>query len=136
MRAGIRRGYQRARKAMAQVQAHPEDVLFHAWRRRVKDHWYHVRLLDGLNRRADTRARRLHRLETWLGDDHNLVLMRAAILSAPARFGDARTTSLVLGCVSKYQASLRRRALKLGDHLFTPGPRAFRRLVDTWMRHN
>src|SRR5262249_57229403 len=90
MRAGIRRGYQRARKAMAQVQAHPEDVLFHAWRRRVKDHWYHVRLLDGLNRRADTRARRLHRLETWLGDDHNLVLMRAAILSAPARFGDAR----------------------------------------------
>ncbi len=132
--AGVLRGYRRARKAMADAHAQPNDAQFHVWRRRVKDHAYHVRLLEGLSARALTRARRLKRLETWLGDDHNLALMRATILEAPPRFGDARATAVVLGCVAKYQAMLRRRALKLGDRLFTTRPRVFRDSIDRWLR--
>ena len=37
-------------------------------RRRVKDHWYHVRLLEGVHRSARSRAGQLKRLETWLGE--------------------------------------------------------------------
>jgi hypothetical protein len=134
IRTGMLRGYRRARKAMASVRANPEDVRFHLWRRRVKDHWYHVRLLEGLNAHADARARALERLETWLGDDHNLVLLRTAILTAPARFGDERTTALVLGCVTKYHTSLRGRALELGGRVFASKPRVFRRSIDSWWR--
>jgi CHAD domain-containing protein len=130
---GIRRGYRRARNAMGQVHAHPEDVRLHAWRRRVKDHWYHMRLLEDLNGHAHRRARRLKRLERWLGDDHNLVLMRATILNAPTRFGDQRATTLVLGCGVKYQMALRRRALNLGDRLFKDKPRVFHRSIDAWL---
>jgi CHAD domain len=132
MRAGMLRSYRRARTAMAGVRATPEDVRFHLWRRRVKDHWYHVRLLEGLNAHARARARGLKRLETWLGDDHNLVLLRAAILAAPARFGDERNTAVILGCVAKYHATLRRRALKLGVRMFAGKPRAFSRSIDSW----
>jgi hypothetical protein len=103
MISGIVRGYRRARKELACVHATPDDGLFHTWRRRVKDHWYHVRLLEGLNGKAAMRVRNLKRLETWLGDDHNLVLLRATILKRPTRFGDEKGTAVVLGCLEKYQ---------------------------------
>jgi CHAD domain-containing protein len=132
MRAGITRGYRRARKAMASAHANPEDARFHAWRRRVKDHWYQMRLLAGLNAAVRARARRLKRLETLLGDDHNLVLLRRTILNAPARFGRDRPTVLVLGCIAAYQTTLRRRALRLGHRLFIRRPKPFRKSVDNW----
>jgi CHAD domain-containing protein len=127
IRAGIAQGYARARRALRCVTVSPEDVGFHTWRRRVKDHWYHVRLLEAVLPPVKVRVRRLKRLERWLGDDHNLVLLRATLLEAPSTFGDERATSVVLGCMEKYQATLRKRALKLGERLFTSKPRAFRR---------
>jgi CHAD domain-containing protein len=134
MIAGIVRGYRRARRELACVHATPDDGLFHNWRRRVKDHWYHVRLLEGLNGKAAIRVRNLKRLETWLGDDHNLVLLRATILKRPTRFGDEKGTAIVLGCLDKYQSSLRRRALKLGDRAFAQKPRVFGKMVKRWLR--
>jgi CHAD domain-containing protein len=132
IRAGMTRGYRRARKAMASVQANPDDSAWHIWRRRVKDHWYHIRLLEGISATARRRARRLKRLETWLGDDHNLVLLRTTILSAPTQFGRDRTTAVVLGCIATYQTTLRRRTLRLGDRLFARRPKVFRQSVDGW----
>jgi CHAD domain-containing protein len=134
IRAGMRRGYRRARKAMARVRTRPEDASFHTWRRRVKDHWYHMRLLEGLAAYAQVRIRRLKQLETWLGDDHSLVVLRATILEAPARFGNERMTAVILGCVAKYQTTLRRRALKRGHQLFARRPSAFRTQIDRWWR--
>jgi CHAD domain-containing protein len=132
IRSGMTRGYRRARKAMVCVHRNPEDAGFHTWRRRVKDHWYQVRLLEGLNPAAHARARRLKRLETLLGDDHNLVLLRTTILSTRARFGHDRATVLVLGCIATYQTTLRRRALRLGHRLFSRRPKVFRKSVDHW----
>ena len=129
IRAGIASGYRRTRKAMASVHASPEDMRFHTWRRRVKDHWYHMRLLESFNLTARARSRGLKRLETWLGDDHNLVLLRTTILSAPARFGRDRANALALGCIAKYQTTLRKRALSLGDRLFANSPKVFRKSV-------
>ena len=125
VRSGVIQGYSRARKAMRSVKTTPEDAGFHAWRRHVKDHWYHVRLLEGVHPPVGTRVRLLNRLERWLGADHNLVLLRATLLSAPSTFGDERATAVVLGCIEKYQAALRRRALNLGGRLFAFKPRAF-----------
>jgi hypothetical protein len=115
------------------VRRTPDDAVFHAWRRRLKDHWYQVRLLEGLSQAARRRAQALKRLETWLGDDHNLVLLRGTILDRPESFGDEKTTAVVLGCAAKYQASLRRRAVKAGERAFARKPRAFRKTVDRWL---
>lgn len=134
MRAGIERGYRRARRGMARLSEEPEDLRFHAWRRRVKDHWYHMRLLEGVAAYAQVRIRQLKQLETWLGDDHSLVVLRATILEAPARFGNERMTAVILGCVAKYQTTLRRRALKRGRQLFASRPSAFRTQIDRWWR--
>jgi hypothetical protein len=129
IRAGLMGGYRDARDAMRCVQASPGDLNFHAWRRRVKDHWYHMRLLDAVQPGTRPRARQLKRLETWLGDDHNLVLLRTTVVESPSRFGDERTTAIILGCTEKYQATLRRRALKAGLRLFGRKPEAFERSI-------
>jgi CHAD domain-containing protein len=127
VRNSMEQGYRRARKAMAAVNAQPEDALFHAWRRRVKDHWYQMRLLARLSHQVRSRARRLKQLETALGRGHDLVVLRSLILEEPARFGGERAIALILGCIAKYQTTLRRRAVKQGRDLFAPKPSAFRK---------
>jgi CHAD domain-containing protein len=131
---GMVRAYRRARKAMAEVQATPDDSVFHAWRKRVKDHWYHVRLLEGLSASAASRARALRRLEKCLGDDHNLVLLRGTILERPSHFGDEKMMAVVLGCALKYQTTLRRHALKLGQRAFARKPQVFEKTIDGWLQ--
>jgi hypothetical protein len=115
---GIADGYARARKAMRRVVIEPEDAGFHRWRRRVKDHWYQLRLLEALHPPVRIRVRRLKRLETLLGDDHNLVLLRALLLQHPTTFGDERQITMVLGCIDQFGAALRKQALRLGSQLF------------------
>jgi CHAD domain-containing protein len=136
MRGGIARGYRRARQEMARLAEEPEDLRFHAWRRRVKDHWYHMRLFEGLNGRAHARVRLLKQLQTWLGDDHNLVVLRDALLETPARFGNEPAIAVILGCIEKYQATLRRRSLKQGRRLFADSPSDFRKQISRWQREN
>jgi CHAD domain-containing protein len=132
MRAGVRRAYRRARRAMELANGQGDDEGAHRWRRRVKEHWYHMRLLRGVNGRVSTRVRGLKQLETWLGDHHNLVVLQRRILTAPARFGDGRTVAAVLGCIDERRLALWRRASRRGGRLFAARPRQFTRQIDHW----
>jgi CHAD domain-containing protein len=130
MRLGVTRGYRRARRAMADaITAAADDALFHVWRRRVKDHLYQMRLLERLDRHASARIRPLDQLQDWLGDDHNLVLLRTAILAEPQRFGDARGVATILGCIDKRLSTLRRRAVRRGRRLFARKPSSFQKEI-------
>jgi CHAD domain-containing protein len=133
MRSGMRRGYRRARKAMPK-RGRDDDEDLHRWRRRVKDHWYHMRLLEGLNGRISGRVRSLKQLETWLGDHHNLVVLHRLILEAPSRFGDARTIATVIGCIEERRLALRRDACERGTRLFDAGSGRFGRQIDGWWK--
>jgi CHAD domain-containing protein len=125
-RTGFVRGYRRARAAMAPVTMASDAAEFHRWRRRVKDHWYQVRLFAPRHRTLSARARSLRRLETDLGDDHDLAVLRDVLLGEPEKFGRARTTAIVLGCIEKRQHTLRRLALRRGHRLFASSSRRFR----------
>jgi CHAD domain-containing protein len=134
LRSGMVRVYRKTRKALAAAEASGEDRAFHTWRRRVKDHWYHVRLIERLNPAARSRAKKLQRLETWLGNAHNLVLFRALLLDDPSRFGDEHAIAVILGCAEKLQKSFRRRALRKGHALFDTRPSRFSRSARRWVQ--
>jgi CHAD domain-containing protein len=125
-KAGLVRGYRRARAAMKDLAAASEASEFHRWRRRVKDHWYQLRLFAARQRTLASRVRSLRRLETELGDDHDLAVLRDIMLAQPQRFGSARNSALVLGCIEKRQRTLRALALARGRRLFSAGARTFR----------
>jgi hypothetical protein len=100
----------------------------------VKDHWYHLRLMEQLHAAPRLRARSLEELEQLLGDDHNLALLRGLILAAPQEYGSARETTLVLGSIAWKQHGLRRTALTLGKQLFEERAGKFRREVADWWK--
>ena len=77
---GLIKTYHRGKRAMraAFADGHAED--FHEWRKRVKYHWYHSRLLRRMGHRMMKPHRQLAaELGTLLGDDHDLAVLSQTI---------------------------------------------------------
>lgn len=131
---GLEKTFRRGRRALAAVRKRPRPECFHAWRKRVKDHWYHTRLLESLwpdPMRA--RERSLKDLEGWLGDDHNLVLLRKEIAAQPEKYGGKREIDRLLARIDRRQKELRENALSLGGRLYGEKPRQFTlRMRNLW----
>ncbi len=81
---GLKKTYGRARKCWRKAGRDPGNAeLLHEWRKRVKYHWYHCRLLreawpETMHARIDT----LDELSDVLGSDHDLVVLNAALKAA------------------------------------------------------
>ena len=129
---GLKLTYRSGRKALKAARKHQEPVSFHTFRKRVKDHWYHVRLLESVwTEVMEAHEKSLKQLETWLGDDHNLAVLREKLEAHPDRFGGSENVQVFLLLVSKYQDELRANALALGMRIYGEKPRAFVRSVAT-----
>jgi CHAD domain-containing protein len=125
---GLHNTFRRGQRAFKHAQKHPRSENYHDWRKRVKDHWYHVRLLGGLwTDVMHAYEKSLKDLETWLGDDHNLVLLRERIVAEPDFYGKETDVDLLLSLIDKYQKLLRCKALSLGQRVYEEKPRQFRK---------
>jgi CHAD domain-containing protein len=114
---GHRRIYRRGRKAFQRAMARPADGNLHAWRKRVKDYWYHTRLL----RRTwpdlmEARVEELKRLSDLLGDDHDLAVMRGLLTREQDAIGTA--APLFDSLATQRQQELRAQAEPLGRRLY------------------
>ena len=131
---GLEETFRAGRKALALVRkdARPENL--HELRKRVKDHWYHLRLLEDLWTdmiRASEKS--LKDLETLLGNDHNLAVLRETIVADPASYGEKKEIDLTLHLIEKYQKELREQSLVLTARIYEEKPRAFsRRMAGLW----
>lgn len=84
LRGGLKRTYRRGRTGRKRAFAAPTTERLHEWRKRVKYHWYHVRLLQNVwPEPMKVRRRELKVLADLLGDDHDLAVLRQLLLSAP-----------------------------------------------------
>ncbi|MBV9499846.1 MAG: CHAD domain-containing protein, partial [Acidobacteriaceae bacterium] len=102
----------------------PEN--YHYFRRRVKDHWYHVRLLESVwTEVMQAHEASLKKLETWLGDDHNLVVLCQQLHTEPEKFGDGNTAQLFTSLAEQYQKELRENATSFGERAYEQKPREF-----------
>lgn len=111
---GIEKTFRRGRKALLQAKKQPTPDNFHYWRRRVKDLWYHVRVLEPVwTEIMEGYEGTLKDLETWLGEDHNLVLLREAVAAANPPQLDA-----FFDVVDKSQKELRDNALSIGERIY------------------
>ena len=120
--AEIRRSYKRARRRMKRSSVAADSGAFHVWRKRVKTLWYGLRLLERrftIGRQVQT----LKRLETELGDDHNLAVLRTRIEKGDRVNGSTATP--VVRAIAHDQHQLRRSALAIGRRALNARPRAF-----------
>jgi len=130
---GLEDSYRRARRMMIVAWSRPKPSHFHSWRRCVKDHWFHVRLLEGrCGYHLVSYERRIEALDGLLGEYHNVILLRDILMRDAAL--STEETARCLRVVARYQHLLRQHAETLGVRVFTERPRRFVRRVRTLWR--
>jgi len=131
---GLEKTYARARLAMADAQRAGTPRQFHEWRKRVKYHWYHMRLLQEIwPAEMAARESEADRLGELLGDDHDLAVFRQRLLDAPQAFGDLRAVQAFVELIDRRRGELKAEARLLGRLLLAEKPRRLaRRLERYW----
>jgi CHAD domain-containing protein len=137
LRPGLKATYRDGRRAMKVAIKSSDVVLFHDWRKRAKDHWYHVRLLSELwAGTQESREDSLHELESCLGDDHNLFVLSGELRDEPESFGGEQAVRLFTAAATERQKELRQRAIALGQRLYEEKPKLlvgeFEKMWDIW----
>lgn len=134
LRPGLKRSFKRARKALHRARAHKTPGNLHRWRKRVKTHWYHTRMLEASEpRRLDPYLAKLHDLETWLGDLHNLIVLSERIKAGDFPPSMTEEVARLCSLIEQQQTQLRDKALALGARVYAERGRAFvRRLERFW----
>jgi CHAD domain-containing protein len=133
VRAGLRRMYRRGRSAMEEALEQGTDEAWHEWRKRVKDLWYSLRILQpiapaqlsGMVDEADE-------LSDVLGEHNDLSVLAEAV-AARADLLEPADLEKVWSALERRQDRLRLAAVPLGKRLYAERPRAFaRRLSAYW----
>jgi CHAD domain-containing protein len=130
---GLKRSYKRGRNRFADVRQDPSPENVHEWRKRVKDLWYHLRILRNawkgvLGETAD----QAHDLADLLGDHHDLAVLdedvggRKGLLAT----SDRKALSKL---ITQRQDELLEPAIELGERVYAEKPKAFTgRLAAYW----
>ena len=118
MSGGLSKTYRRAQKAERRACAEPSEKCLHEWRKRVKYHWYHSRLLHQIW----LKPMKAHRqaageVSGILGEHHDLAIFRRALATEPAAFGKIADVEVMIGLASRRQATLEAEAGMLGARL-------------------
>lgn len=130
---GLRKTYGRARRAMDHAYAEPSDEAFHEWRKRVKYHWYHSRLLTAVWPAVMTpRTDALDALAGLLGDEHDLAVFRQVLTGEPDRFAGVQALPAFLGLLDRRRAELQAEVRPLGRRLLAEPPRALAHRLGTY----
>ncbi len=130
---GIRRTYRNGRRGLERAEAEPSDEVLHEWRKRVKDMWYSLRLLQKMWPPVlEVVAEEAHKVSELLGDHHDL-----GELTAEIEKGDAALTPAVIAELLRHartkQARLYIAAIVKGRRLYAERPRRYsERLGALW----
>jgi CHAD domain-containing protein len=131
-RGGFEQTYRRGRNAMALAYEAPSTEHFHEWRKQVKYHWHHTRILqplwsDVLGVRGDA----ANTLGEMLGMHHDLAVLRATLLDEREGF-DQRAVQAVLGLIDRRRTEFAASARPLGTRLFADKKA---RIGQRWVRY-
>ena len=130
--SGLLATYGRGRKAFRRARNEPSLENLHAWRKRVKDLWYQLRLVAPVCGPAVRgQAKEAHRLADLLGDDHDLGVLRETLRGMGADV--AVDLDALLGVVDYRRAQLQTQAMCVGERLYAEKTKALgRRIHRCW----
>lgn len=124
--ADLQRIYRQGRRRMRAARDEPTTDNLHEWRKRTKDLWYHLMLLEAAWPPVmHTLADEAHELSDRLGDDHDL----AVLLHWAQEHADA---SPIRAEVEKRRLRLQSEAFVYGARLYADRPRVFVGRLERW----
>ncbi len=123
---GLTKTYGRACEAAVTAYKKPSAEHFHDWRKRVKYHWYHMRIVRPIwQREVNARRKDCDELASMLGADHDLAVFRETLQNEPDEFSGQDTVDHLCDLAKRKQHELRADAKLLGLRLFAESPRKF-----------
>jgi CHAD domain-containing protein len=123
---GLAKTYGRCRDRLADAAADPTTASLHEWRKRVKYHRYHLKLVhEAWPQVLGAHRQQLHELSDLLGDDHDLALLRTTLHADPQRFGGAAVVATCTAILDRRRAQLQADAHTLGHRCFAEPTDAF-----------
>jgi CHAD domain-containing protein len=122
---GLRKTYRRGRRALSRARKNPDADHLHNLRKRVKDYWYQVRLLESLWITPEASPEQgLKKLQEDLGDAHNLAVLRETPMAG---------SESVAHMIDDFEKQLRVKSLASAKELYADKPHAHTaRLVELW----
>lgn len=129
---GLRREYGRGRRAWRRAEHDPTVENLHAFRKRAKDLWYHLRLLEpAAPLTLAGQVKEAHALTQLLGDDHDLALLRERLAAIEPDV--AADLGPVFRMIDHRRVQLQDEAWVTARRAYAEKPRAFaRRLHRYW----
>jgi CHAD domain-containing protein len=132
---GVANIYKRGQRGLAKTIADPVPENFHAWRKRVKDIWYQLRILQPLNRVVLTEmAHDAEVLGELLGREHDLDFLLARLEKESGDVTLADELAQLQKLIGRRCRRLRRDALELGRRFYAEPAKAFAKRISIFIR--
>jgi CHAD domain-containing protein len=126
--------YKRGQRGLAKTIDDPETENFHAWRKRVKDLWYQLRILQPLNRVVLTEmAHDAEVLGELLGDEHDLNFLWARLEKESSDQALRDELAHLEKLIRKRGKRLRTNALELGRRFYAEPAKAFAKRISIFV---
>jgi CHAD domain-containing protein len=126
IKGGLRLTYKQGRQALRIAYSKPSAANFHEWRKQVKWLWYQVKILtETWPKMLRALANEIGGLADHLSDEHDLALLREALVGLPASGVDSRAIELVLSLIARARIEARASADVLGRRIYAERPRLF-----------
>jgi CHAD domain-containing protein len=118
--------YKRGQRGLAKTVCDPEPENFHAWRKRVKDLWYQLRILRPLNRVVlEEMAHDAEVLGELLGREHDFDFLWARLERESGDEALRDELACLQKLIRKQGKRLRTNALELGRRFYAEPAKAF-----------
>jgi CHAD domain-containing protein len=126
--------YKRGQRGLSKTINDPEPENFHAWRKRVKDLWYQLRILQPLNRMVLTEmAHDAEVLGELLGSEHDFDFLWARLEKESTDEALRDELAQLEKLIRKRGKRLRTNALELGRRFYAEPAKAFAKRISIFV---
>jgi CHAD domain-containing protein len=126
LHAGLRKTYKRGLESFSIVRTERTTENLHAWRKRAKDLWHELRLLERIWPAITSElVKKAHTLGDYLGDDHDLAVLRDLLEDDSFKRGHRTAIAALLPLIERRRLTLEQAALRLGQKVYGDKPNDF-----------
>jgi CHAD domain-containing protein len=123
---GLKRVYKGGCQAFSRAVDSPTVENLHEWRKQAKYLYHQLRVLRPIwSGVMEELGNQTHQLSDYLGEDHDLAVLRQLLVEQPEKFGDATARATLLVLINSRRAQLQQQAFALGERVYGDKPREF-----------
>lgn len=132
---GLSETYRKGRQALREARNSRTIEHLHDWRKQAKYLWLQLQMLAPITAGAvGELADEFHHLSDYLGDEHDLAVLRARAFERPHGL-DERSGRALKTLIDRRRAELEGKAFALGERLYEEKPSVFEyRMTQHWLR--